>query len=445
MNQFVSRYPDCLVAEPGGPVGGHLRVPGDKSISHRSVIFAGLAEGTSQIRGFLRSADCLATLQAMRQLGVAAHWRDDTALCVTGVGQTGLQAPDAPIDCGNSGTGMRLLAGILAAQPFASTLVGDASLSRRPMRRIIEPLRDAGARIRGSAAGTAPLYCGPTKFLRGRAHVSRVASAQVKSCLLLAGLFATDGQPTCVTEPAKSRDHTERLLPAFGYPVTVNGQTACVQPGQRLQAADIQVPADISSAAFFLVAAACTPGSDLLLTDVCINPTRAGVITILQAMGADIQVHNRREQGGEWMGDIRVRGGTLRGVTIDPALVPSAIDEFPAIFIAAAVATGSTRLSQAEELRAKESDRIAVMAKGLRRLGIACEESPDGLVIHGGRIKGGHVDAAGDHRCAMSFLMAGHLAGGAVMVSGCGNIVTSYPEFITHARAVGVRIHRGEK
>jgi 3-phosphoshikimate 1-carboxyvinyltransferase len=434
--------PDVLVAEPAAPLAGELRVPGDKSISHRCAIFAGLASGTSRISGFLKSADCLATLHAMTQLGAQARWLDNHSLHITGVGEAGLQAPDKPIDCGNSGTAMRLLAGVLAAQPFASELVGDASLSSRPMRRIIEPLRAMGAQITGTEAGTAPLRCGPTETLHGIDYTSPVASAQVKSCLLLAGLFVTDrrGQ-TCVTEPVKSRDHSERLLPAFGCHVSVQGTRVCLAAGQSLRSAHVEVPADISSAAFFLVAAAASPGADVCLTDVCINPTRAGVLAILRAMGADIEVFNQRTQGSEPMADLRVRGRQLKGIDINPQLVPAAIDEFPILFIAAALATGTTRLRQAAELRAKESDRIAVMARGLQALGIACEEKPDGLIIHGGKIAGGRVDAAGDHRCAMSFLVAGHLAAAPVTVSGCHNIATSYPEFVSHARALGMVIN----
>jgi len=433
---------DALRAQPSPPVRGTLRVPGDKSISHRCAIFSGLASGTSRIEGFLRAADCLATLRAMQQLGAEVHWRDENTLLITGVGAAGLQAPREPIDCGNSGTAMRLLAGVLAAQPFASELTGDASLNSRPMARIIKPLQAMGARIEGTAEGTAPLRCGPTFSLRGMKYDSPVASAQVKSCLLLAGLFTTDSRAsqTCVSEPVKSRDHTERLLPAFSCHVTVQGKQACIRGGQHLRATNVEVPADISSAAFFLVAAAARPGAEVLLTDLCINPTRAGVIAILRAMGAEISLLNRRTHGNEPMADVRIRGTRLHGIDIDPQLVPAAIDEFPIIFIAAALAEGRTRLRQAKELRAKESDRIAVMVAGLQRLGVSCVEKPDGVIIHGGKILSGQVDAAGDHRCAMSFLVAGHLAEGPVTVTGCHNIATSYPEFIEHARSLGMTI-----
>ncbi len=433
---------DVLVAQPGKPVQGRLQVPGDKSISHRCAIFAGLAAGTSRIEGFLRSDDCLATVRAMEQLGARVEWGDNGTLHITGVAGTGLQAPKTPIDCGNSGTAMRLLAGVLAAQPFFSVLVGDESLTRRPMRRIIRPLQAMGARIEGTKKGTAPLSCGPTLGLHGLTYASPVASAQVKSCLLLAGLFNRDEQrdTVCVSEPVKSRDHTERLLPIFGCQVTVKDTMACIRGGQALHATRVKVPGDISSAAFFMVAAAAKPGAEICLTRVGINPTRAGVIRILQAMGADITIVNRCVQGDEPMADIHVYGKQLHGIDIDSAQVPAAIDEFPVIFIAAALAEGTTRLSQAAELRAKESDRLAVMATGLQRLGIACEEKPDGIVIHGGKIRGGQVDAAGDHRCAMSFLVAGHLAEKPVTVTGCHNIATSYPEFTSHAQALGMRI-----
>lgn len=377
------------IVQPGGTPRGAVRVPGDKSISHRSVMLGSLAEGVTEVTGFLDGEDCLCTMKAFQAMGVHIERLSDTSLRVHGVGLHGLKAPMHELDLGNSGTSMRLMSGLLAAQKFPTTLIGDASLSKRPMRRVIDPLTRMGARIE-SDQGKAPLHIHPVGRLGAIEHVSKVASAQVKSCVLLAGLYA-EGR-TEVREPETSRDHTERMLQAFGVHVETGPGLAALRGGQTLKGTAIPVPADISSSAFFLLAAAIVPGSDLLLTDVGINPTRTGVIDILRAMGASIEVQDARTFGGEPVADLRVRGQGLRGIAVDPDLVASAIDEFPAIFIAAACADGETLVTGAEELRVKESDRIATMVDGLVALGIEAVATPDGARIRGGQIRGGGID-----------------------------------------------------
>jgi 3-phosphoshikimate 1-carboxyvinyltransferase len=422
-----------LLVQPAcAPLRGELTPPGDKSISHRAVIFACLANGQSRITGLLQSEDVNATLNACRQLGMEVS-REGEALVLNGAGSAGLCRPGAPLDMGNSGTAMRLLAGVLAAQPFESILIGDESLSGRPMTRIVKPLAMMGARIETSAGGRPPLKIFGNPELRGIDYHSPIASAQVKSCLLLAGLYASGH--TTVSEPLKSRDHTEKMLPAFG--VELYGGCG-VTGGSRLQAAAIHVPADISSAAFFMVAAVLVPGSDLFLNNVGLNETRDGIVHVLTAMGADISIHDRRRQGGEVVGDIRVRYcGRLRGIEIPPGLIPSLIDELPVILALAAVSDGTTRLRGAKELRVKESDRLAVMAGGLEALGVSLQEYEDGMDINGGPIGGGKVDGAGDHRCAMSFAILGQVASGEVSIAGSENINTSFPTFIQDLSAVG--------
>lgn len=436
MNDAVST-PLRYVAAPGGCLRGRVRVPGDKSISHRAVMLASLAEGVSDINGFLAGEDCLCTMRAFQQMGVRIERLEPTQLRVHGVGLHGLRPPATALDLGNSGTSMRLLAGLLAAQPFASTLTGDASLSRRPMRRVIDPLARMGARIHAQD-GRAPLQIEPVPQLAAIHHVSTVASAQVKSCVLLAGLYAR-GQ-TEVSEPETSRDHTERMLRAFGVEVCSGAGHAAVRGGQTLHATDLVVPADISSAAFFLVGAAISPGSDLLLEDVGLNPTRTGVITILRRMGAQIEILRPRELGGEPVADLHVRAAPLHGIEIGAKLVASAIDEFPALFIAAACARGETVLSGAAELRVKESDRIQTMCDGLRSLGISAIARPDGARILGGRLRGGVVDSHGDHRVAMSFAMAALRAEQPVTVLDCANVNTSFPGFAERAAAAGLQL-----
>jgi 3-phosphoshikimate 1-carboxyvinyltransferase len=414
-----------LTTEPAAsPLRGELAPPGDKSISHRALILSCLASGQSRIEGLLDSEDVRATASACRQLGMKMS-EDADALVLEGVGAAGLSAPGAPLDMGNSGTAMRLLAGVLSAQPFDSELTGDHSLSQRPMRRIVKPLALMGARIRTERGGMPPLRISGNPGLKGIDYRSPIASAQVKSCLLLAGLYA--GGHTRITEPLKSRDHTERMLPAFG--VSLEGDCG-VSGGSRLKGASIQVPADISSAAFFLVAASLVPDSDLMLTGIGLNRTRDGIVHVLKAMGADLSVLNRREYGGEAVGDIRVRYcGRLRGIDIPVDRVPSMIDELPAILALASVCEGTTRLRGAAELRVKESDRLAVMARGLEIMGVSLREYEDGMDVTGGVIRGGQVDGAGDHRCAMSFCVLGQVAAADLEIDGSENINTSYPGF----------------
>jgi 3-phosphoshikimate 1-carboxyvinyltransferase len=415
-----------LITEPAGsPQQGELTPPGDKSISHRALIFACLADGPSRIRGLLDSADVRATASACGQLGMTIQ-RDGGEWLLEGVGEGGLQAPAAPLDMGNSGTAMRLLAGVLAAQPFSSELLGDASLSRRPMRRIVAPLEQMGARIETSAGGTPPLRISGTPGLRGIDYVSPIASAQVKSCVLLAGLYASGH--TTVREPLKSRDHTEKMLPSFGVPLYGD---CGVRGGSRLTGTVLRVPADISSAAFLLAAAALVPGSDLLLRDVGVNGTRDGIVQVLRAMGADLTVLERRRFGEEPVGDVRIRyAGRLRGVDIPVDRVPALIDELPVILALAATAGGTTRLRGAAELRVKESDRIAALAEGLRRLGAAVEEHPDGLTVSGGRrLRGTAVASRGDHRIAMAMAVAGLAAEGETEIEDADCIGISFPEF----------------
>ena len=427
-----------FLANPGGSLTGQLRVPGDKSISHRSIMLGSLAEGITEVEGFLEGEDALATIQAFRDMGVVIEGPHQGRVTVHGVGLHGLQAPPGPIYLGNSGTSMRLLAGLLAAQPFDTTLSGDASLSKRPMNRVANPLREMGAVIETAAEGRPPMTIRGGQKLSGMHYDMPMASAQVKSCLLLAGLYA-EGQ-TSVTEPAPTRDHTERMLQGFGYPVQVEGSTAAVEPGHKLSATQIEVPADISSAAFFMVAASIAEGSDVTLEHVGINPTRTGVIDILKLMGADIELSNQREVGGEPVADIRVRAAQLKGIEIPEALVPLAIDEFPVLFIAAACAEGRTVLRGAEELRVKESDRIQVMVDGLLTLGVKAEPTPDGIVIDGGPMGGGEVWAHGDHRIAMSFSVAALRATVPIRIHDCANVATSFPNFLALAESAGMRV-----
>jgi 3-phosphoshikimate 1-carboxyvinyltransferase len=428
-----------FLAQPGGRLQGSLRVPGDKSISHRSIMLGALAEGTTRVSGFLEGEDSLATLRAFRDMGVQIEGPERGRVTIHGVGMHGLKSPARPLDLGNSGTSMRLMSGLLAGQGMDVTLVGDASLSKRPMKRVTEPLRAMGAVIETSEAGTAPLHIRPTEGLAGLTYDMPVASAQVKSCLLLAGLYAAG--ETCVTEPAPTRDHTERMLRGFGYPVGQAGNRICVEGGGRLTACDIDVPADISSAAFFLVGASIAEGSDLLLEHVGMNPTRDGVINILRLMGADIEVLDRREVGGEPVADLRVRAAPLKGIRIPEDQVPLAIDEFPVLFVAAACAEGETVLTGAEELRVKESDRIQVMADGLQALGVDARPTADGIVIQGGgAISGGRVDSHGDHRIAMAFTIAALRAQGEIEIDDCANVNTSFPRFVELAAGVGCRV-----
>ncbi|MGV8844083.1 MAG: bifunctional prephenate dehydrogenase/3-phosphoshikimate 1-carboxyvinyltransferase [Pseudomonas sp.] len=427
-----------FIAQPGGSLSGRIRVPGDKSISHRSIMLGALATGVTEVEGFLEGEDALATLQAFRDMGVVIEGPQHGRVTIYGVGLHGLKAPPGPIYLGNSGTSMRLLAGLLAGQSFDTTLSGDASLSKRPMNRVAKPLREMGAVIETGPEGRPPLTIRGGQRLSGMHYQMPMASAQVKSCLLLAGLYAAGS--TSVTEPAPTRDHTERMLRGFGYPVAVDGSTATVEPEQALMATAIEVPADISSAAFFLVAGSIARDSELLLEHVGVNPTRTGVIDILKLMGADITLENQREVGGEPVADIRVRSAQLKGIEIPEQLVPLAIDEFPVLFVAAAVASGRTVLRGAEELRVKESDRIQVMADGLLTLGVKVEPTPDGIIIDGGCIGGGEVYSHGDHRIAMAFSVASVRATAPIRIHDCANVATSFPNFLGLAAEVGIRV-----
>ncbi|MFE8073187.1 bifunctional prephenate dehydrogenase/3-phosphoshikimate 1-carboxyvinyltransferase [Marinobacteraceae bacterium S3BR75-40.1] len=425
-------------AGPGGAVKGEIRVPGDKSISHRSIMLGALANGVTEVEGFLEGEDSLATLQAFRDMGVTIEGPEKGYVRIHGSGMHGLQPPRGALYLGNSGTAMRLFAGLLAAQAFDSELTGDASLTKRPMGRVADPLRQMGAQIDTAEGGRPPLRIKGGQTLKGFHYEMPVASAQVKSCLLLAGLYA-EGE-TAVTEPAPTRDHTERMLQGFGYAVERDGATSRVRGGGELTATRIDVPADISSAAFFLVAASITEGSDLTLQHVGVNPTRIGVLNILRQMGADIEVLNEREVGGEPVADLRVRHAPLKGIQIPEDQVPLAIDEFPVLFIAAACAEGETVLSGAEELRVKESDRIQVMADGLSALGVKSEVKPDGIVLSGQPIGSGTVDSHGDHRIAMAFAVASLRASGPIEIRDCANVNTSFPNFVNLAREVGMTI-----
>ena len=422
------------IATRGTPLRGVLELPGDKSVSHRAIMLAAIADGASRIDGFLEGEDTRATAAVFEQLGVHIETLAPGVRVVHGVGIDGLRAPVAALDCGNAGTAMRLLAGLLAGQPFDSVLVGDASLSRRPMQRVTEPLALMGARIVADD-GHAPLHIHGGQRLHGIDYLLPVASAQVKSALLLAGLFA-EGE-TRIREPHPTRDYTERMLQVFGHPVMYRAGEAALRGRHRLRATDIKVPADFSSAAFFIVAATLVPGSELRLGRVGINPRRTGLLHVLRAMGADIEEHNAGEQGGEPVADLVVRHAPLHGIEVPIEHVADMIDEFPALFIAAASAEGVTTIRGAAELRIKESDRIATMATGLRTVGIAIDETPDGAAIRGGRMHAGDIDSNGDHRVAMAFAVAGQLAAGAVTIADVANVATSFPGFDTLARQAG--------
>ena len=417
---------------------GSIRVPGDKSISHRSIMFASLAQGTSHINGFLEGEDSLNTLRAFQAMGVNIDGPNDGKVTIQGVGMFGLTAPARALDLGNSGTSMRLLAGLLAGQKFDVELTGDNSLSKRPMKRVTDPLSEMGAKIETAEGGKPPLKISGNQLLNNLSYQMPMASAQVKSCCLLAGMYAQG--KTCVTEPAITRDHTERMLKAFACDVEVNGSTACVTGPAKLIATDIDVPADISSAAFFMVGASIADDADIVLQHVGINPTRTGVINILKLMGADITTFNQIEVGGEPVADIRIRSAKLKGIRIPEGLVPLAIDEFPVLFIAAACAEGQTVVTGAAELRVKESDRIQVMAEGLKKLGVDAQATDDGMIIQGGEIGAGTVHSHDDHRIAMAFAMASLCASGDIHIEDCDNVDTSFPGFAELAASCGLSI-----
>ncbi|HAU1068449.1 TPA: 3-phosphoshikimate 1-carboxyvinyltransferase [Legionella pneumophila] len=429
MLNFISKPVVCLK--------GEITVPGDKSISHRSIIFGAIAIGTSVIDGFLDGEDCIATLKAFQSMGVRIEGPDKQRVIIHGVGKYGLKQPQNIIDCGNSGTSMRLLAGLLAAQQFDSQLTGDESLLKRPMLRISRPLSQMGADVT-TQDGKPPIVIKGGKKLNGIHYVMPEASAQVKSCLLLAGMYA-EGQ-TKITENAVSRDHTERMLRTFSYPVQIQDGAIVIDRNGECHGTRLNIPGDISSAAFFIVAASITPGSDVLIRNVGINPTRTGIIHILTEMGADIKVLNQRAYGEEPVADLHIRYSQLKGIDIPVSMVPLAIDEFPVIFIAAACAQGKTTLHGAKELRLKESDRIGAMVDGLNQLGVHAEGFDDGILIEGGSIQGGEVNSRGDHRIAMSFAIAGAVASAPVTIKNCANVATSFPSFVTTANILHFQI-----
>ena len=431
---------NTVSAGPGGSVSGVITVPGDKSMSHRSVMMASIADGVSHIDGFLAGEDSLNTVAAFRSMGVNIEQTAPTALTIHGVGMSGLQAPGTDLYMGNAGTGMRLIAGVLASQKFNTVLTGDESLSRRPMGRIIDPLTMMGANLKGDDKGRPPLRITTADKLQGIEYSLPMASAQVKSSVLLAGLFAKG--VTTVIEPAVTRDHTERMLRGFGYQVisSESGKVS-LEGGGSLKSCDMNIPADISSAAFLIVAATIAKAADITLKNIGINPTRTGVIDILRLMGADIELQNVRQSGDEPVADIRVRSAELNGIEISESLVPLAIDELPVIFIAAAVAKGTTTVTGAEELRVKESDRIDAMAEGLKTLGVDARATADGMIINGGSIGGGTVETFFDHRIAMAFCIASLRSTAPVVIKDTQHVETSFPGFFKLCSQIGLNIN----
>lgn len=425
------------VSSPVESLQGDMTVPGDKSISHRAIMLGAIAKGITTVNGFLDGEDCLATLHAFRSMGVSIEGPESQRVVIHGVGKHGLQKPGAVINCGNSGTTMRLLAGLLSAQAFDSELTGDDSLLKRPMERVSRPLQQMGGSI-VTNEGRPPLIIRGGQSLQGITYEMPVASAQVKSCILLAGLYAKG--ETRVIEPGLTRDHTERMLTAFSYPLHKSGNAIVLNAASEGQGIDMIVPGDISSAAFFIVAATLIPHSRLFIRNVGINPTRTGVIQILQRMGANIEIINERLCGAELVADLYVKYAQLEGIDIPAEMVPLAIDEFPAIFIAASCAKGQTVLHGAKELRCKESDRIGAMVDGLQRLGLEAEALEDGIVIQGGVLQGGVVDSKHDHRIAMAFAIAGGVAKAPITIMHCANVATSFPTFVAVANQVKLSI-----
>ncbi|MGH8178929.1 MAG: 3-phosphoshikimate 1-carboxyvinyltransferase [Steroidobacter sp.] len=433
------------VVQPVAEALGAIRVPGDKSISHRALMFGGIAEGVTQVHGFLESEDCLATMKAMRALGVRIEQTDAGEVHVHGVGLRGLRAAGGALDMGNSGTAIRLMTGLLAGQTFDSELIGDASLMKRPMERAAAPLRLMGAKIE-TAAGKPPVRIRGTNSLSGIRYELPVASAQVKSAVLLGGLYANGA--TTVIEPAITRDHTERMLLSLGCEVDAAYGEVRLTPPPRLTACSLEVPGDFSSAAFFMVAGSISAGEGLTIAGVGVNPTRTGLLDILALMGADLRVVNHRSAGAEPVADIEVRPARLQGIHVPEHLVPLAIDEFPALFVAAACASGETVVTGAAELRVKESDRIAAMAEGLKVLGVECEVLSDGIRIQGrptgAAFAGGVIDSHGDHRIAMAFTMASLRASEPIRILDVANVATSFPDFPGVARSAGLDVRVGE-
>jgi len=429
-------------AHPAMRVFGTMTVPGDKSISHRALMLSGIAEGVSEVSGFLASEDCLASLAAMRALGVRIEQTSATRVLIHGAGMHGLKGADRALDMGNAGTAMRLFTGLLSAQKFDSQLIGDASLMKRPMERVAKPLREMGADVR-TRNGTPPVDIGGNRGLRGIDYQMPIASAQVKSAILLAALYAAE--PTTITAPAVSRDHSERMLASCGVKLDIDGLRIRLHPPQRLMSQKINVPGDFSSAAFFIVAGLlAAPVEGLVIQNVGLNPTRVGLLAILRGMGANIEILNPRESGAEPVADLRIFASPLHGIRVPKDLVSLAIDELPVLFIAAACARGETWVTGAEELRVKESDRIAAMSAGLTALGVAHTALPDGMRIkgrgQGSAFTSGEIDSYGDHRIAMSFAIASLRAAGAIEIRDVANVATSFPGFVPLAQSVGLAI-----
>jgi 3-phosphoshikimate 1-carboxyvinyltransferase len=424
-----------LIVEPSAPISGTVCVPGDKSISHRALMLGGIASGVTEIRGFLPGEDCLATLAALRAMGIRIEQHSATEVSIHGVGKHGLGAPAAPLDMGNSGTAMRLFAGLLCGQAFPSELIGDESLTNRPMGRVIRPLSMMGAAI-AAENERPPLRISPVSELTGMLYRLPIASAQVKSAILLAGLYARG--ETVVVEPAVTRDHTERMLRLMGAKIVSGESQISLQGEQTLSGAKIDVPADLSSAAFIILAALLARDCEVSIPGVGVNPTRTGVIDILRDMGADISLDNVRLFGEEPVADLLVRSSHLHGINVEPARVSLAIDEFPILFIAAGSAIGETRFSGIGELRVKESDRIAAMSAGLRTLGISVDETDEGATVRGGPFAGGAIDSFGDHRVAMAFAVAAIRADGPLRIENTASVNTSFPGFADCLRGLGV-------
>jgi 3-phosphoshikimate 1-carboxyvinyltransferase len=438
----VSQHPNRFRASPTNRVGGRIAVPGDKSISHRALMLGAIAEGRTVVRGFLASEDCLATQAALEAMGVVIERRPDGLVRIEGVGPHGLAAPSEMLDLGNSGTAIRLLMGLLAGQRFDSKLTGDASLRQRPMERVAAPLRQMGARIATADGGRPPVAIGGGARLHGIDYALPMASAQVKSAVLLAALAASG--TTTVHSPGPSRDHTERMLESMGVRLgrasAGVGHTVTLAGPAALRGGEVLVPGDFSSAAFFIVAGCLAARDGLVVENVGMNPTRVGLLTILREMGASIELRNERSLGAEPVADLEIVQSKLHGIVVRPELVPLAIDEFPILFIAAAAADGATVISGADELRKKETDRIAVMARALEAVGIEVEERPDGARIVGGRMGGGTIDSRGDHRIAMSFAVASVCASGPIEILNTAEVATSFPNFLDVAQAAGLKV-----
>ena len=424
-----------MIIQKRGPLRGELAVPGDKSISHRSVMFGALSEGITEAENFLTGADCLSTIGCFRQMGISVE-QNGTSVVVHGKGLHGLTKPSGIIDAGNSGTTVRLLSGILSGQPFDSVITGDASIQKRPMKRVMTPLSQMGASITSvHENGCAPLQIKGSP-LHGIHYLSPVASAQVKSCVLLAGLYAD--APTSVTEPAISRNHSELMLRYFGADIRCEGTTSTILPDPKLTGQKINVPGDISSAAYFIAAALLVPGSEVLLKNVGINPTRDGMLRVVRAMGGDVTLVNENTDGAEPCADLLIRSSSLHATTVEGDLIPTLIDELPVIAVLAAFADGTTIIKDAAELKVKESDRIAVMTENLRRMGAEVEPTDDGMVIHGGKpLHGATIDPHLDHRIAMSFAVAALAADGETEIQDADCVKISSPGFYADLEGLG--------